>query len=344
MTVTYVCSGCKMATLPTEDQDNIKLYPIEFDTLESCLHHIHDTHGESKAEAIKVIKFYRAAGEFGFLSNLFPAEIWLEMRRFTCSEYAYQYGKPNNKDVAEWLVSAPKPHLCAAAAHSLFVFDVKPDWSKTKVERMTRVLRAKFLQNLDLAVKLLETGDAILIEQSNMDAYWGIGKKGNGQNMLGKLLMQVRGELMEYGSGVQRIGFIRITSQFDDDDPLPIRLCKLGDSGYKAMDSYIHGTMTGVRELLFQGIEYCVFIEQVNEDKEAKETAGEVKSKIQKIISGKAIVPMKEALEIQQFFMQKRRKYLIPALNDLKRKETLTKCERQFDRNLESIHILTDAE
>jgi len=43
----------------------------------------------------------------------------------------------------------------------------------------------------------MDTADAALIETSNMDAFWGTGKKGIGKNMLGKLLMEVRDELRQ---------------------------------------------------------------------------------------------------------------------------------------------------
>jgi hypothetical protein len=43
----------------------------------------------------------------------------------------------------------------------------------------------------------MNTGDAALIETSSIDAFWGIGKKGIGKNMLGKLLMEVRDELRQ---------------------------------------------------------------------------------------------------------------------------------------------------
>ena len=58
-------------------------------------------------------------------------------------------------------------------------------------------LRAKFEQHPDLARNLVATGDARLVEESNMDAFWGIGKKGIGQNMLGVLLMEVRSSLQQ---------------------------------------------------------------------------------------------------------------------------------------------------
>jgi ribA/ribD-fused uncharacterized protein len=138
------------------------------------------------------IRFYRATGEHGFLSNLFRCPVVFEGRVFTSSEAAYQYGKPKDRDVAEWIVSAPKPHLVSVAAHALLSFDVRSDWNEVKVDRMRRVLVAKFEQNPELKRKLLATGSAHLVEASKSDGFWGVGKSGKGQNMLGKLLMEVR--------------------------------------------------------------------------------------------------------------------------------------------------------
>ena len=142
------------------------------------------------------IRFYRSTGEYGYLSNLYKVPVTFEDRTFRCSEDAYQFGKPKDPAVAEWIISAPKPHLCAAAAHALLGFDIVPEWSTKKVPRMARVIDAKFRQNRDLRKKLLETNPRSLIEESNTDAFWGIGKKGNGHNMLGILLMATRNELL----------------------------------------------------------------------------------------------------------------------------------------------------
>lgn len=121
------------------------------------------------------IRFYKASGEYGFLSNLYPAPIRFEGKTFRSSEEAYQYGKPRDRAVAEWLISAPKPHLTALAAHALLRYDVRPDWNDMKVQRMRDVLRAKFTQHADLAQKLIETGRADLIENAKTDAFWGSG-------------------------------------------------------------------------------------------------------------------------------------------------------------------------
>jgi ribA/ribD-fused uncharacterized protein len=141
------------------------------------------------------LRFFRAAGEYGFLSNLFLYRVELEGREFAAAEYAYQYGKPKDPEVAEWLANAPKPHLCAIAAHGLLYYDMNPNWQEIKVDRMRAVLGAKFSPGSGLAAKLLATGEVKLIEESKTDAFWGIGAKGKGRNMLGVLLMQLRDEL-----------------------------------------------------------------------------------------------------------------------------------------------------
>src|SRR5437879_1349554 len=93
------------------------------------------------------IEFYRASGPYGCLSNLYLAAVHFEGRTFPCSEYAYQFAKSNKPEIAEWLMAAPSPRLCASAAHGLLRYDVNPDWSRVKYERMRGVLLAKFGQH-----------------------------------------------------------------------------------------------------------------------------------------------------------------------------------------------------
>lgn len=63
------------------------------------------------------------------------------------------------------------------------------------VDRMKKVLHAKFTQNNQLKQQLKATGTKHLIEDSNRDAFWGIGANGSGENMLGELLMNVRAQI-----------------------------------------------------------------------------------------------------------------------------------------------------
>ena len=61
---------------------------------------------------------------------------------------------------------------------------------------MLEGLRYKFTYSQDLKQKLLETGNARLIESTNAEAFWSDGGDGSGRNMMGVLLMKVRGEIM----------------------------------------------------------------------------------------------------------------------------------------------------
>ena len=72
---------------------------------------------------------------------------------------------------------------------------LRPDWEEVKDEVMHQALRMKFRQNPDIAKELLATGDAIIIEHTQNDAYWADGGDGSGNNKLGLLLMHVRQEL-----------------------------------------------------------------------------------------------------------------------------------------------------
>src|SRR5579863_3041542 len=94
------------------------------------------------------IRFYRANEKpYGAFSNLFPRSIVFEGRNFPTAEHAYQAGKARKQEVREWILSAPTPSLVAMAAHGLYSWDIVPDWSQVKYDRMREVLRAKFTQH-----------------------------------------------------------------------------------------------------------------------------------------------------------------------------------------------------
>ena len=69
------------------------------------------------------------------------------------------------------------------------------NWDNLKDNVMYEVIKAKFTQHGELRVLLVETNDAIIIEHTENDNYWGDGGDGKGKNRLGKILMKVREEL-----------------------------------------------------------------------------------------------------------------------------------------------------
>jgi len=154
------------------------------------------------------IRFYRSNEKpYGAFSNLFRRSILFEGRIYPTSEHAYQAGKVRKDSVREWLLSAPSPALVAMVAHGLYTWDIVPNWSAIKFERMRQVLRAKFSQHEDLHSLLISTGEARIVEVGTADnavnRLWGE-VKGKGKNMLGIILMEVRADLRIRASLPQR--------------------------------------------------------------------------------------------------------------------------------------------
>ena len=96
---------------------------------------------------------------------------------------------------------------CKDLGRQVKPFDSKA-WNAVKYEVVKTANRAKYEQNPDLMAKLLQTGDAILAEASPKDTIWGIGLDAAtaqdtnpsdwpGQNLLGKILMELRAEFAE---------------------------------------------------------------------------------------------------------------------------------------------------
>lgn len=74
---------------------------------------------------------------------------------------------------------------------------LRKDWEQVKNKIMYEIVTEKFRQNLELAKRLLDTGDNILVEGNTWnDTYWGI-CNGRGKNHLGQILMRVRKELRQ---------------------------------------------------------------------------------------------------------------------------------------------------
>lgn len=153
------------------------------------------------------IKFYRANEKpYGALSNLYKRTIEFEGQNFLTAEHAYQAGKARTREVRDWILQAPTPALVAMAAHGLYSWDIVPNWSQIKYDRMRGVLRAKFTQHDDLKHLLLQTGDVRLVEAgrvaNSVNRTWGE-VNGKGLNMLGRLLMELRAALRDEASGQQ---------------------------------------------------------------------------------------------------------------------------------------------
>jgi ribA/ribD-fused uncharacterized protein len=125
-----------------------------------------------------------------------PAGSW-SYRWFDTSEQCYHFQKFDHlagRGVQALIMLAESAHDAFKIAQEHIALR-RPDWDRIKVDVMGRILRAKVNQHAYVRRKLLATGDRELIEDSWRDDFWGWGPNRDGQNMLGKLWMQVRDEI-----------------------------------------------------------------------------------------------------------------------------------------------------
>jgi len=129
--------------------------------------------------------------EYSWLSNYFPCRVEWEGRVYGSSEAAYQSGKylPAERDVFTRLDPDSARKFPRTKPYDRVAFQER------KVRTMREISWAKFSQNAELGKKLLATGDRYL-EETNWwgDITWGV-YRGEGENLLGKILMEVRAAL-----------------------------------------------------------------------------------------------------------------------------------------------------
>ena len=142
----------------------------------------------------KVINFYSTKDAYGCFSNFAAYPFRLKNKTWKTSEHYFQAQKFAGTEHEEELRLVASPMVVARMGRSR-QRPLRPDWEKVKDDIMREALRAKFTQNEELKKILLETGDALLVEHTRNDSYWGDGGDGSGKNMLGKLLMELREEL-----------------------------------------------------------------------------------------------------------------------------------------------------
>lgn len=130
-------------------------------------------------------------GPFAFLSNFHPCTVRFDELVYKCSEGAYMAQKTLVPSLREPFQAFDGP--TAKREGALLV--LRSDWESRKVDVMRAVVRAKFIQNHALAEMLLATRDGLLVEVNTWDdRFWGV-CQGQGENWLGRILMEVRGEL-----------------------------------------------------------------------------------------------------------------------------------------------------
>lgn len=130
-------------------------------------------------------------------------------RTFMCAEQYMMHGKAvlfGDAEIAEEILLADHPRKHKALGRKVRNFD-DAVWKRERERIVMAGSRAKFTQNPELRELLLATRGTTLVEASPFDRIWGIGlaatspkaqdpAQWRGQNLLGKILTQLRDQLL----------------------------------------------------------------------------------------------------------------------------------------------------
>lgn len=161
----------------------------------------------------EVVVFYKTKEAFGGLSNMaagYPLQI--NGVHILTTEALYQACRyPHMSDVQRQIIGQHSP-MTAKMKSKPHRKNSRPDWDEIRHKVMRWCLRVKLAQNYEeFGRLLLATGSQPIVEQSRKDDYWGAkvaddtGNTGDtlvGQNVLGRLLMELREKLRDDVEGV----------------------------------------------------------------------------------------------------------------------------------------------
>ncbi len=140
------------------------------------------------------INFYSVSEPYGCFSNFSPHPIRLDGKTWPTSEHYFQAQKFAGTPDEEEVRLAKSPMIAARMGRSR-KRPFRKDWESVKDRIMHEAVLAKFTQHADLREVLLSTGETVIVEHTENDAYWGDGGDGSGKNRFGQILMRVREEL-----------------------------------------------------------------------------------------------------------------------------------------------------
>lgn len=138
-------------------------------------------------------------GDYRFLSNFWPAKVFLDDVEYSCVENAYQAAKYLADQRSYLKTCTPREAIIYTRDNPLNEASSK-QWDALRLIVMENLLRQKFDPTVNRELySLLQGTGARFLEETNYwgDIFWGVHKteaseQGEGENNLGKLLMKVR--------------------------------------------------------------------------------------------------------------------------------------------------------
>lgn len=145
------------------------------------------------------VVFRKTKEKFGGLSNMAAGyPIIVNDIEIRTSEAIYQACRfPYSKEIQKIIIDQKSP-MTAKMKSKSYRQETRSDWDSVKIDIMRWCLRLKLACNYENFSKLLgETDNKPIVEESHKDRFWGAVIDQNevlsGMNVLGRLLMELRG-------------------------------------------------------------------------------------------------------------------------------------------------------
>lgn len=138
---------------------------------------------------------YGFADEFRFLSNFHPSTVTFDGETYSTVEHAYQAAKTLDLEERAHIRNLATPGKAKRAGREI---TMRADWDDIRVNVMRQLLEQKFALGSQCAHMLCLTEDHH-IEETNTwgDTFWGV-CRGEGLNVLGEMLMEIRADLLSH--------------------------------------------------------------------------------------------------------------------------------------------------
>lgn len=157
---------------------------------------------------MQIIGFHNPSEDYGFLSNWYLSDFQIDGITFTSMEQYMMYKKAvcfKDENIANQILAEKNVVKIKELGRLVSGYD-EHIWNGVRQIIIYEGLLAKFSQNEFLKGRLLDTKNSILAECAVKDRIWGIGlsltdpkrlipSEWKGQNLLGYVLMMVRGRL-----------------------------------------------------------------------------------------------------------------------------------------------------
>lgn len=157
-----------------------------------------------------MICFHNSDEENGYLSNWYLSEFTIDDIAFSSMEQYMMYEKAilfHDQETAKKILQTDNVAEIKALGRIVQNFD-DTVWGQSKEEIVYKGVFEKFRQNPELRKRLERTGEEVIAECAVKDKIWGIGlsmkdedrfcvERWKGQNLLGKILMDVRKDIKQ---------------------------------------------------------------------------------------------------------------------------------------------------